>query len=89
MAILQQGDAEQYVIFGDSAYKPRSHSLRYLSADSNVDDYVRWNGAIKGVRIAIEWNYGQTPSLFKFIGLKGKLPVLGSSTVSKVYTVAT
>ena len=58
MAILQRGDAEQYVIFGDSAYKPRSHSLSYLSAESNVDDCVRWNGAIKAIRIAFEWNYG-------------------------------
>lgn len=45
---------------------------------------------MKSVRIAIEWNYGCTASLFKYLGMHWKLELLKSSeTVSKLYTVAT
>ena len=44
---------------------------------------------MKQVRISIEWNYGNTASLFKFIGMKHKLKLLQSSHVSKYYVVAT
>ena len=45
---------------------------------------------MKAVRIAIEWNYAITGSLFKYLANKRKLQLLKSSTrVSKIYTVAT
>jgi len=44
---------------------------------------------MKSVRIAIEWNYGYTASLFKYVGNTVKLKMLKGYTVSKVYIVAT
>ena len=41
------------------------------------------------MRIAIEWNYGGTAALYKYITHKEKLRVMASKTVAKVYTVAT
>ena len=49
-----------------------------------------WNNAMKRVRISIEWDYGFTASLFKYICTESKLKLLkDSEKVSKVYTVAT
>ena len=44
---------------------------------------------MKRVRVSIEWNYGATASLFRYIGNKGKLSILGHRTIAKIYTVAT
>ena len=44
---------------------------------------------MKSVRIAIEWNYGYTAALFRYVGMKYKLKVLGAGTTTKVYCVAT
>ena len=85
---LQVGASNQYVIFGDSAYKKMSHLRSYFSVDE-FPDFVIWNQKLKSVRIAIEWNYGFTAALYKYLGLQGKLKLLQSNTVTKVYTVAT
>ena len=45
---------------------------------------------MKKIRISIEWNYGFTASLFRYLGAKYKLQLLKSGdTVTKIYTVAT
>ena len=44
---------------------------------------------MKKVRMSIEWSYGHTVSLFKYVGIKHKLKVLADVKVQKVYTVAT
>ena len=41
------------------------------------------------MRISIEWDYGHTASLFKYISNKRKLKVLNRDIVAKIYTVAT
>ena len=87
MAELQRGEEDQYMTFGDSAYKRRSHLTSYYA---DIDDlYRRWNRRMKRVRISIEWNYGTTASLFKYICCKRKLKVLQSTNVSKIYIVCT
>ena len=86
-AELQHGSEEQYMTFGDSAYKRRSHLTSYYA---DIDELIRrWNRRMKRVRISIEWNYGTTASLFKYICCKRKLKVLQSTNVSKIYTVCT
>ena len=47
-----------------------------------------YNYAMKSVRIRIEWNYGFTATLFKYLLQEYKLRVMTSKRVSKVYTVA-
>ena len=44
---------------------------------------------MKKVRISIEWNYGFTATLFKYLQDYSKLKLLESPVVSKVYTVCT
>ena len=80
-----------HIIFGDSAYKPRSRVRSYYHADEEnpIANFVRWNAAMKKIRISIEWNYGYTATLFRYICNKQKLKILGSDKVMKVYTVAT
>jgi hypothetical protein len=89
MAELQLDDLIQYIIMGDSAYKKRSHLTSYHGSVDNIADYVNWNRAMKRVRISIEWNYGYTASLYRYIGMKNKLKLLQSENVSKVYIVCT
>ena len=93
MMELQLLDEIQYCIFGDSAYQRQSHIRTYYKANREEDgvfDHVRWNNAMKKVRISIEWNYGYTASLFKYVQNQRKLELLkNSSQVSKVYIVAT
>ena len=87
-ASLQQGHEEQYIIMGDSAYKKNTHITSYHSKNSMIQDYIKWNKAMKHVRISIEWNYGTCASLFSYIRRPEKMKLLASERVSKIYTVA-
>lgn len=82
---LQAGKEFQFIIFGDSAYKVKSHMTSYIKLAA----FKRWNAAMKHVRISIEWNYGTTSSLFSYVCMKHKFKLLQNSRVSKIYTVAT
>lgn len=86
---LQSNNDSQYVMFGDSAYTKQSHLRSYFANDDDIQDHILWNKRLKKVRISIEWNYGYTAALFKYLTFEGKLKVLQSTTVSKVYIVAT
>ena len=76
-------------IFGDSAYKRKSNMNTYINRRILPAGFEQWNNAMKSVRISIEWNYGYTASLFRYVGNTDKLKVMDSDTVSKVYIVAT
>jgi hypothetical protein len=76
-------------IFGDSAYKVQSNLTSYISEATLKGPFSKWNMAMKSVRIAIEWNYGYSASLFKYIADTDKLHILGSVATSQVYTVVT
>ena len=89
LAQLQVDEEVQYIIMGDSAYKKRSHITSYHSQEDNIPGHVMWNRKMKKVRISIEWNYGCTASLYRYVGMKHKLQVLGPSRCTKVYVVAT
>ena len=91
LATLQLGELIQYIIFGDSAYKRRSHITSYAIApqgEALQPILVSWNNTCKKVRISIEWNYGCTGMLFKYVMCEEKM-LLQSDYVSKIYTVAT
>ena len=86
-----------FIIFGDSAYKLQSHLRSYFKiacyehlSQEDKAHLKDWNYRMKSVRISIEWNYGITASLFKYLRSKEKLKSLkNSNAVSKVYVVAT
>jgi hypothetical protein len=88
---VQLGDEDEWktIIFGDSAYQVGEYLRSYLKAAELVDDYAEWNGAMKRVRISIEWNYGYTINLFRYIGQKHKLKELKKGVFTRVYTVCT
>ena len=88
-ADMQLGEAIQFIIMGDSAYKKQHHLTSYHKAEDNIPDYLQWNLAMKQVRISIEWDYGHTAALFKYVGRKDKLKLLKGKIVSRIYTVAT
>ena len=91
MAAVQadDDDDEQYLIFGDSAYKTQSHIRSYFKRMEMLPEYKTWNYKMKSVRESIEWNYGYTGALFRYVRTKRKLQVLKGVTVTKVYIVAT
>jgi len=86
---MQEGESNQFIIFGDSAYPKETHVTSYCALRNPTFDNVKWNKTMKHVRISIEWNYGHTATLFKYVRKKDKLKLLGESRVSQVYTVAT
>ena len=86
---VQVGEENQCMIFGDSVYGRDTHLSSYHQRDHLIDDHVKWNKAMKHVRISIEWNYCRTATLFKYVRKKDKFKLLGENSVSKVYTVAT
>lgn len=81
------------VAFGDNIYPKLSNITTYhktldedmfpLSAREKAE-----NKAYKSVRIAIEWNYGHTANLFKYLKNLDRLRVLQGEVVSTIYTVA-
>ena len=95
MRDLQVGEPTQCIIFGDSAYKVLSHLSTYLN-DAQVIPGVlapeyraAYNSSMKRTRISIEWDYGHTSTLFKYLTTQDKLKLMISDEIAKVYTVAT
>ena len=76
-------------MFGDCAYPKESHIKTYSERRQPNNDHVRWNKAMKHVRISIEWNYEHTATLFKYVRKKDKLKLLSEARVAQIYTVAT
>ena len=54
-------NAENWIIFGDSAYKDHSICQRYRSGDNE------FNHAMNSVRISIEWSYMTAGTLFSYL----------------------
>ena len=89
LAEVQEGSAKQLKGFGDSIYPNDSHVDSYHKGTDLTVRQRRENGKMKRVRIAIEWNYGVTANLFRYLKNIQKLKVMNGATVAKVYTVAT
>ena len=47
------------------------------------------NRTLKTIRESIEWNYGTTAAMFKYLENLDKLKIMKGTTTLKVYTVAT
>ena len=61
-----------------SAYKIQSHIFSYISGVETTNTAKLYNYAMKSVRISIEWNYGFTATLFKYLLQEYKLRVMKS-----------
>jgi hypothetical protein len=89
-------EKEQLITFGDNAYQRDSHMNYYklkhyakvLSA-AEFKKFKDWNDRMKSVRITIEWSYGVTASLFKYVQTPEKLKLMQTDHLQKVYVVAT
>ena len=92
---VQEGENEEdkVMIFGDSAYTQQEYLRSYFNIKHDdpalSEHFARWNGAMKSVRVSIEWNYGYTATLFQYLTKKNKLKVMKGKSVTKVYTVCT
>ena len=85
---IQEGRPDQLTLYGDSIYPRLSHlhsSWRNAPPGWKRDENIGYTK----VRISIEWNYAVTGNLFGYLCNHNKLKLLGSSIVSKIYTVAT
>lgn len=89
LAQVQQGNPKQLKAFGDSIYPNDSHVDSYHKGANLTERQSRENGKKKRVRVAIEWNYGVTANLFRYLKNIQKLKVMNGGTVAKIYTVAT
>ena len=88
-ARLQLESDDDFIMFGDSAYKRQSHIRSYFSAAENIVDYEMCNRRTKRTRISIEWNYGHQASLFNYLNTEFKMKLLQSNLVSKLFIVTT
>ena len=81
----------QYAIYGDSIYPVMSHlRRRHQSIGGNTARQIEENEAMKKVRVSIEWNYGQTCNLFRYVDWRHNAKVLsGGSNISQCYLIAT
>ena len=86
-ARLQLQSEDDYVIFGDLAYKRQSHLRSYFSAAEAVEQGEVFNRRMKKLRISIEWNYGHQAALFNYLNTHYKMKLLKSSAVTKVFLV--
>jgi hypothetical protein len=86
----QIGRERQMRGFGDSIYPHLSHVHTYHRGDDDqlTNRQRRENIHMKRVRISIEWNYGVTANLFRYLKNLNKLRLMDGGNVSKVYTVA-
>ena len=62
---VQAGDVYHVKSFGDSAYKVKD--LKDVLTDDEYATWKDWNYKMKTDRIIIEWNYGVTAKLFRYI----------------------
>jgi hypothetical protein len=86
---VQVGNRRQYIIMGDSAYKKQSHITSYHNVNDQLPYRRWWNLQMKRLRVSIEWDYGYTATMFKYVASKNKLKLLSGEIVTEIYTVAT
>jgi hypothetical protein len=86
---LQRGRGFQLTIYGDSIYPRLSHLHTSWRQRGATAAQKKENKAYSKVRIAIEWNYMITASLYSYLTNENKLRLMGSNNVAKIYTVAT
>jgi hypothetical protein len=76
-------------IRGDSAYINFGAICTYNKNANLTEREHAENIAYKSVRESIEWGYGTTAALFRYLQNLGKLQVMKAEKTYQVYTVAT
>ena len=76
-------------VYGDSIYPKLSNVTSSWRNPVNTPTQILENSKFKSIRISIEWNYMVTSNLFSYLKKIGKLKLMESSNVAKIYTVAT
>ena len=73
-------------IYGDPAYPLRAHLQAPFKGNNLTEMQREYNKAMSGVRISVEWLFGDIASNFKFIDFK-KTQKVGLSACGKMYAV--
>lgn len=86
---MQQGEALQWMIYGDSAYinVPDTHILCRHSREPNTPRQVAENKAMSSCRELIEWDYGDVGRYWNLVDYK-KVLKMRKMRVDKMYLVA-
>jgi hypothetical protein len=91
MRDAQEGNEEQYSMFGDNIFLPKSHldvkhgGEPYMLTDRQLQE----NFARPRARVSIEWNYGSTSSLFRYVSHTANNKVCGGgSNIALAYFTA-
>ena len=73
-------------IYGDPAYPMQIHLQTPYKEANLTRDQKNYNKPMKGVRVAVEWLFGEIKTYFKFADFKTQLKV-GLNSVGKIYLV--
>ena len=71
-------------VYGDPAYPLRVHLQAPFRDAVLTQDMKNFNKAMSGVRISVEWLFGDIINTFKFMDFKKNLKV-GLSPIGKIY----
>lgn len=85
-AVLPNGNS--LCIYGDPAYPHRPYLQGPFKGARITQDQRNWNKAMSGVRVSVEWVFGDIANYFKFLDFKKNLKV-NLSAVGKMYIVCT
>jgi hypothetical protein len=81
----ENGDV--YAIYGDGGYTDMEFMFSPFQGESLSSDECKFNRAMSGVRIAVEWGFGKVVCLWSFLDFKKKLKIW-LSPIAVLYEVA-
>ncbi len=87
---LQAGQEDQFKLYGDAIYPVMTHLRKRHQNRPNTAAQIRENNVMKKLRITIEWDYGNTINLFKYVNFheNGKVLLAGGSNIAVCYFIA-
>lgn len=77
---------EPMCIYGDPAYPLRVHIQAPFRNVARTQEMEAFNTSMSGVRVSVEWLFGDVVNYFKFIDFKKNMKI-GLSEVGKMYIV--
>lgn len=78
---------EPFCLYGDAAYPLRVHLQGPFKGAALTNEMKNFNTAMSGLRVSVEWLFGDISTYFKFVDFKKNLKIYLSS-VGKMYIVS-
>jgi hypothetical protein len=88
MEALQQG-GKKYAVYGDGIFVTKSCLLRSYEGDDLTVREKKENRVMTKIRIAVEWSFGLTGKLYKYVTNWYNLKLRKTKDISSYYFVAT